>query len=786
MKYIIYFLLSFTLLFGIEYTPKEKQFLKNNPVIYISAMTYWPVDKNGNSIHTNYMKLLNKYGNLNLQPVYYRYWSDGFDDAKSGITSGIMALSYSKKRTKWFYFTKAYNFNPYYLVVNKDSEINSIKDLKGKTIHIARHSILREILKKSNFNIVYKKDPFKELSEKKIDGILLFYVPNTKYINQFKLIKTFINKAGEEHIGISKKYPELFSIIKKAMAAIPYNEIEKIRAIPYEKRISYIKILRPKVTLKDLISPQDIIFIFILILGLGVIIYLFVTKKFLDWKIKKFLITVFIFDVVVLGFIIYEILAFHYYSTNILNLQTRSFKSLYLVDKIEKAIRNENYIFARKYKKRKGNIYKLFMNEYPIFGNLLVDNQPVKNIINTKYFTQLEIAHLGYIGNQFSELLYMQQQVLAKKMNFSIYIQNYLYLLNEINVLKDVIKKENTEVIYVIKEKLRYQFMLLLFGALLFILESILVFILIRKKIYNPISYLTKVIKNYQSGKITPKKTFYKDEMNTMIEEFFSLHKQLSKKIDELHKHKENLQKEVQEEVDKRLYQEKILLKKSRFALMGEMIDAIAHQWRQPLNNISLSAQLLNLEKDNKNFDKKAIETAVENISMQVQYMDDTLEEFRYFLRDIKNPEKFCMANIVKNVLLLLKDDLLKHKITISTKIDIDFCINGNKNEFKHLLITIITNAKDMFNERHIEKRKITIQTREENDFYYLEIIDNAGGVSEYVIDKIFELNFTTRENGTGVGLYLAKQIAVRHNGDLIVENVENGAKFYFKVKKDV
>ena len=127
-----------------------------------------------------------------------------------------------------------------------------------------------------------------------------------------------------------------------------------------------------------------------------------------------------------------------------------------------------------------------------------------------------------------------------------------------------------------------------------------------------------------------------------------------------------------------------------------------------------------------------------------------------------------------------------KNKIEIYQDIQKDFCINGIENEFEHLLITLLTNAKDIFNERDIKDRKIKIITKEDEEFYYLEMIDNAGGVPEATKDKIFKLNYTTREKGTGVGLYLANQIAVKHLGVLGVENIEGGAKFYFKVRKEV
>jgi len=785
MKKIILFLIISSFIYAISYTKKEKEFLKNNPVIYISAMTYWPTDKNGESIHTNYMKLLNKYGNLNLQPVFYKYWSDGFNDAKKGITFGIMALSYSKKREKYFYYTKSYNYNPYYLLVRKDSDIKSIKNLKNKRVYIAKHSILREILKDKNFEIVYYKNPYEKLANNDIDAILLFYMPDTKYANQFKVIKTFIDKSGEEHIGINKKYPELYSIIKKTMKIIPYSEIEKIRSYAYEKRLQTTEVLKPEVRLLDLITTQDMILITLLLVGLGIILYYLLSREFLHMKIKQFLISVFVFDMFVLGFILYEILVFNYYSNKILEIKSKSFNALYLTDEIEHTILNLNEYFQRAYFHDKNNISKLFDNNYIVADNLIVKNTSLKNILITNNFTTTELASLGYIKKLLDELLVIQKKVLNHKLSKSIYRQKLIFLIDEFSLLRKIIKNENENEIFIIKSKLKYQFLLLLFSIGLFIIESLLVFMMIKRKIYNPINYLMDVIKANKEGKNIVYKEFrYKDEFGKLIDEFFELQRQLNKKIEELNKHKQNLEIKIKKEVEKRVYQEQILMKQSRLALMGEMIDAIAHQWKQPLNSISLGVQILELEKNK--LSSKEISEIFNSIRVQVEHMVTTIDEFRSFFRDDKQKNVFCMKSIIRKTLNLLKDEIMSNKIKIDTNIQSDFCINGIENEFEHLLITLLTNAKDIFNERDIKDRKIKIITKEDKEFYYLEVIDNAGGVPEAIKDKIFKLNYTTREKGTGVGLYLASQIAIKHLGSLKVENVENGAKFYFKIKKEV
>ena len=781
MKKLFLILIFTSLIFGIEYSKKEQQFLKNHPVIYISAMTYWPVDKNGESFHTNYIKLLNKYGHINLQPVFYQHWENGFDDAKKGITNGIMALSYSKQREKWFFFTKTYNYHPYYLIVNKNSDIYSLQDLKNKTIAIAKNSILREVFKNPDFKIISTKHAFKKIINNQLDGIMLFYV-NDINKNKYRIIKVFIDKNGEEHIGINKKYPELYSIISKIMKTIPYNEIESIRNHVY-KKIKIEKVFTPKITLKDLITKKDILFLSIFSIGLIIIIFLVLTRKFLNFQMKNFFISIFIFNSFIIGFIIYEILVFNFYSNKILEIKSKSFNSIYLISELEDSIINLNHIFLNKYSKQHANIKKLFKHHTIKADNLLINKKTLKYLINHSKFTSLELTHIATIKNQIEKLLKLQQEVLNNKTNIQIYKQQYILVINYFKKIKQLIKKENLTEIKMIQEKLKYQFLLLIFSAILFIIESIFVFIMIKKKLYNPITYLTNIIQMYKKGKnITKKEYQYKDEIGDMIDEFISLQHQLNQNLNELKQHKKTLEKQVKEEVDKRIYQEKILLKQSRLALMGEMIDAIAHQWKQPLNAISLHLEILNLDKEN--IDKHYIEKFIHDINLQMQHMISTLTEFRNFFRDDKEKELVCIKDVIDNSLILLKDELIKNKIEIKKDIQKNFCIEAIKTELEHLIITLITNAKDIFNERNIQNRYINIKSYEDDTYFYLEIIDNAGGVPEDIKDKIFDLNYTTRKDGTGVGLYLASQIAIKHMGSLEVKNTQNGACFYFKIRK--
>ncbi len=224
----------------------------------------------------------------------------------------------------------------------------------------------------------------------------------------------------------------------------------------------------------------------------------------------------------------------------------------------------------------------------------------------------------------------------------------------------------------------------------------------------------------------------------------------------------------------------KILEQQSRMVAMGEMIDSVAHQWKQPLNAISMMTELLNIDFKDGDVDEKYIDEFYTMITMQIEHMTTTLSEFRNFLRPSTKNEKFSIQIALDNIQILMKDELITQNIHLDLDIDQEAEIFGNRNELKHLFINIINNAIDVFNERSIKKREIKIRCYKDSKKIYIEIEDNAGGVPENIIDHIFEQNVSSKEvgKGTGIGLYMSTQIVKKNNGSISVENSNIGALF--------
>jgi len=222
---------------------------------------------------------------------------------------------------------------------------------------------------------------------------------------------------------------------------------------------------------------------------------------------------------------------------------------------------------------------------------------------------------------------------------------------------------------------------------------------------------------------------------------------------------------------------EKFLIEQSKLAQMGEMIDMIAHQWLQFLSILSMKIEILNVENRQNSLNKEKIDEYTKEFLVEIDELVETLNEFRDFFKE-KNKVETSLNDIVNSSLILLKDYLIKHSIMVNVEID-DIIIKIYPNEFKQVILNIINNMVDAFNEREVSEYRII---RIYNDKNILYIEDNAGGIDDKIINKVFDDNFTTKQKGSGKGLYLSKLIMNKLGGDILVENIKNGTRFIIKV----
>lgn len=245
------------------------------------------------------------------------------------------------------------------------------------------------------------------------------------------------------------------------------------------------------------------------------------------------------------------------------------------------------------------------------------------------------------------------------------------------------------------------------------------------------------------------------------------------------------LEKRVEDEVELNRQKDIILMKQSGFAAMGEMIGNIAHQWRQPINAIGLIIQDIQDAFEYGELDDKYIDKQVKKSMHLVNFMSQTINDFRNFFKPDKEKVSFKMAASAEKALSVADTTIKNAEIEVILNMDEYVEVKGFPNEFAQVVLNILNNAKDVLVEREIKKPKIEINVFEEKGKGILTIKDNAGGIPKDLLDKIFLAYFTTKNSfkGTGLGLYISKSIIEQNmGGKLSVENNGDGALFKIEI----
>ena len=207
----------------------------------------------------------------------------------------------------------------------------------------------------------------------------------------------------------------------------------------------------------------------------------------------------------------------------------------------------------------------------------------------------------------------------------------------------------------------------------------------------------------------------------------------------------------------------KLLLHKSKHAAMGEMMDAIAHQWKQPLSVISAEATMLSI-----------VHSTDKDIHKTVNHLVETIDSFRHFFRPNIPKENVNLYTIIQEVLDLEKTFLIKNKVTVTFTGDKICNYSLISSEFKHVFINMIQNTLFAFEEKNIEERNIHIDIQKLDSEIKITFTDNAGGIDKNIIDTIFQANVSSKgSQGTGVGLYLSQQIIDKLGGTIHINNKE-------------
>jgi len=259
----------------------------------------------------------------------------------------------------------------------------------------------------------------------------------------------------------------------------------------------------------------------------------------------------------------------------------------------------------------------------------------------------------------------------------------------------------------------------------------------------------------------------------------------VTKKTLELQELNAELAEKVELETKCRIQKEKMLIQQSKMATVGEMLSIIAHQWNQPLSVMSILANELRTQEPT----SENIIATSESFKKQIAYMSKTIRDFSQFFKPSKDKIVFNIIDAINETLTLLEYTIKQSNIV--TKIDFDtkdgFDLYGYKNEFEQVVLNIIKNSIDASLEQQSKldpfdrtTQSINIKFQKNSNFISVIFIDEAGGIPEDILEKIFDIYFTTKgeEKGTGIGLYMVKMIIEESFGGLVkASNTDNGAR---------
>jgi len=281
-------------------------------------------------------------------------------------------------------------------------------------------------------------------------------------------------------------------------------------------------------------------------------------------------------------------------------------------------------------------------------------------------------------------------------------------------------------------------------------------------------------------------------EKNSELEFEVAERQQAQRELSEKHRQLDELNHHLAQRISSAVAEirakDELLILQSRQSAMGEMIGNIAHQWRQPLNNIALIVQVLQRICTCGEVSREEVRGQFETVMKIIMYMSKTVDDFRSYFAPDKAKVRFSLSSSIEKALELVTSAFENFGIGIEFESAKTDTVRGYPNEFAQVMLVILGNARDQLIENAVEMPRISIRTFRENGSIVVTVRDNGGGIPADVLTKIFEPYFTTKEQGkgTGIGLYMSKMIIEKHmDGRLTAMNLEDGAEFRIEFAVD-
>jgi signal transduction histidine kinase len=370
-------------------------------------------------------------------------------------------------------------------------------------------------------------------------------------------------------------------------------------------------------------------------------------------------------------------------------------------------------------------------------NNILLSKSIIKNEINnTKDNIQTKRETKLLKNNNDNIYTYKKERIIDNEKN----LLGYASFSFDLSKVTNIIEEHTKNIISI---------------AIFEILLSILVSFLIARKLSENLEEINNALNNFKPGK----------RLNLNIDtndEFGKIAKTIS-----------SLDEKLKTEMGENLKKEQILLEQYKQAEMGGMMASILHQWRQPLNIISLTNSVLKMNVELEDYEKEEMEETVQTIETQINEMLATINDFRDYFNPNKERQEYSLKNIIYKVHDMIGDVYIANGIKINIIIKEDLHTFGFENEIKQAIINIMNNARDEILKNKCRNMNIDLILTKENNLPILFIKDYAGGIPENIIDKIFEPYFTTKGDaeGTGIGLDMTKKIVEKNNARIEVTN---------------
>jgi len=788
MKYILLLFISTCLVFSQEYlentnqqydnkptelslTKKEKEFIKNNPKIVFGTNAGWApyVIKNADGSISGYDKevlsLINNITGLNIE-LKLGNWDEIKEEAKEKKIDGISTSIYASYHEKYFNFTKPYITLQKILFTNTndDNSYNSLDDFKGKVFAVhSANALDKDIANKIKNIKIIEFDTVQEvinaISTRKADVMLgnagLMY-KLVKLGNPYLKPSLFLNDNPTKLLfSIRKDMPELTSLINKSLDYIGEQKLLKLK----QKWFSFsVKEKTEKINL-----TQD---------------------EFIYLKNKSFI-------------------------TMCVHPNWDPYKH---IDKNGKQIGLVSSFISLIEKKLKKEIKPISTNSW---------KQSLEFVQNGKCemipFLNQTPQRDKYLN--FTTSLYEEPEVIIARNDI-----DYINGLNDLNGKTiAIVKGYRTDKIITehypdikIKYIKNYDegISLVSKGKIDAVINSLFSSILLMRKSYHldiKIAGKTKFLNIYKMGVIKNDKTLLSILTKTVDdisqkEKDAILSSWLAVKFEEkpnydlivqilifssivlllllyrqyvIKKINKNLEKKVKEQVSQIIEKDTMIFQQNKLASMGEMLENIAHQWRQPLAQVNAAVMTIDDIAYGSGCLNEQMKKELNDIENATKYMSNTIDDFRKFISSSKNDDVFYVKDAIDQCLGIIAKPLERNSIELKIDIDKSLKVQGSNSEFLQVLMIVFNNAKDAIISNKIKNAQIQIKGYTAKDKIILSILDNGGGIQNDIIDKIFDPYFTTKHKskGTGLGLYISKMIIEgKLNGKLSIKNIEEGA----------